>query len=764
MALGNAIALGFTSGGGSIPASGKAMFWLNGEISGSEFVDQTANGRNFTITNKDFTEEYFPYKSVATISAPAADAPLIAADINNFLYDSGGTPNEIPVIAFFQNIDYENKLFCRHIAQVLDGNGVETTEPSVIDIVLYNAVLTGSELTTAALYYGATAYTAAQYWVDPDGNDTTGDGSKALPWLTVDHATDTVSDGKKVYIKSGAYPGEVALGYIFANNSFELHGIGLAVSEAAAANYGFRVANIGVVAVSRLSIKPQNATNSGMYVLNAMSLVFDKISLDNNAALGLNASGWKEVHNSIFYGTYTYIIQNTLGTVAKTIAGNIFKGVTSSGSVYITIAYLQTITNNIFRSNGGISIYANQSGGGVIIKGNTFEPDTAVSYIIRTRGEKPNTITYNTFKPITALALYAVDIAESYTNIAVLSNNKIDNSNGANKQLFRSTDSSLLAENNIIDAGAAALTGGADIYQLVSTANAKTSVIIRNNWVRSKRLDSYHLAVGTEATGAGDNSITTIEVSKNYVEGKDTAGAGPGSFGNHGALVGFEIDAAVRWNFIWGSFYGFVIKGSTGTVYTTEGVYGNILLENTNGILVKGAQALNIVNNTIICKTIDMTYGVHLADNTGSDEADNCVVKNNIIIAMGSGIQVMVKTDLTFAAGSNVVDYNLYYAPNGTMTFNENGVSKTWAEWQALGFDANSKVLSEAEFNALFEDYANNDFSLPVGSEAIGYGDTLAATYDDGLDESTDWGDADTVPSVVTKQRTGSWDVGAYVS
>ena len=73
-------------------------------------------------------------------------------------------------------------------------------------------------------------------------------------------------------------------------------------------------------------------------------------------------------------------------------------------------------------------------------------------------------------------------------------------------------------------------------------------------------------------------------------------------------------------------------------------------------------------------------------------------------------------------------------------------------------------MLTDEEFAALFTDYANNDFSLPVGSAAIGYGDALAATYDDGLDSTTDWGDEDNVPTVVTKRQTAPWDVGAYVS
>jgi hypothetical protein len=151
-----------------IPFKSDALFWLDGTISGNEFVDKSGNGRNFTITNKDFDDDWykgFPYKSAATISAPVGDATLIAADVNNFLYDSGGTPNEIPVVSLFQDIDYANKLFCQIIEPIVNTlpletivNGVinydiETYQGYVKDIVLYKNVKTGNDLTKCNNYY-----------------------------------------------------------------------------------------------------------------------------------------------------------------------------------------------------------------------------------------------------------------------------------------------------------------------------------------------------------------------------------------------------------------------------------------------------------------------------------------------------------------------------------------------------------------------------------------------------------------------------------
>jgi hypothetical protein len=112
---------------------------------------------------------------------------------------------------------------------------------------------------------------------------------------------------------------------------------------------------------------------------------------------------------------------------------------------------------------------------------------------------------------------------------------------------------------------------------------------------------------------------------------------------------------------------------------------------------------------------------------------------------------------------SAVVDYNVYYSLLAK-PFNVQGVYKTFAEWQALGYDAHSVMLtSMAQVRALFTDYDNSDYSLKAGSVVIGVGETLDAAYDDGLDASTVWGSDTVLPVVVTKQQGTAWDIGAYI-
>ena len=187
-----------------------ALFWLDGSIitvGEDKYFRDRLWTRNFLITGYDFESTWtkgMPYKTAATISAPAADAALIAADINNYLYASDGTPNQIPVVSLFQDIDYEHKLFCRHRNQVVNGFGVETYEPRVIDIVLYNTVKSGADLTTCQEYFVVPVEdTTTSAWLSPSGNDSTGTGTKTAPYRSLAKIKDTTK--ATVYLKSGTY-------------------------------------------------------------------------------------------------------------------------------------------------------------------------------------------------------------------------------------------------------------------------------------------------------------------------------------------------------------------------------------------------------------------------------------------------------------------------------------------------------------------------------------------------------------------------------
>ena len=217
----------------------------------------------------------------------------------------------------------------------------------------------------------------------------------------------------------------------------------------------------------------------------------------------------------------------------------------------------------------------------------------------------------------------------------------------------------------------------------------------------------------------------------------------------------------MRYNYIAGGGYNVVIEGKSGLSYSGKGIFYNIFKNGTTGVVDGGMDGLMVCNNTFIY-TGSPTWIIALYDHGGTPpHPSGCIVKNNILIALGTGGISFIESYQDAAV--NDIDYNLYYCPNGTLLFRHSSGLKTFAQWQALGYDTHSRVLSAAEYAALFTDAANDDYSLPAGSAAIGTGSNLGAAYDDGIDASTDWGSDTETPTIITKQQAAAWDCGAYI-
>lgn len=280
------IPIPFRSAGGISWASywaTRSLFFLDGSIKtvgeNKYFTDKSINGRDFLITGYDFNNDWtvgFPYKSAATISAPAGDAALIAADINNFLYDAGGTPNQISVVSLFQDIDYEHKIFCLHSPQTFRDNGTELFEPRVLSIYMATDVLAGADLTTAQTYFGVpTENTTTMVWLAADGNDTTGNGSKATPYRTLDKIKATTAT--VAYLRTGDYT--PAAQVTFANTDLEIIGTGRTTIGCAAVAIPY-IVNKNLT-FTHCDIDGTAATSNTFYP--SKDLIFDKCRLTKTA-------------------------------------------------------------------------------------------------------------------------------------------------------------------------------------------------------------------------------------------------------------------------------------------------------------------------------------------------------------------------------------------------------------------------------------------------------------------------------------------------
>lgn len=194
-----------------IPFLSNALVWLDGKISivsgDTFFLDKSGNGRNFKITNCDFSinnaQKGWPYKSTATITAPAGDAILIAADADSMFYVNG-LPVAIPVTSLFQDINYGHKIFCQHAIKVTDSVSREVYIPKVQQLVFYNTVKNGTDLTKCQIYFNVpTEATSSVFWLSEQGNDVTGTGTKANPYRSISKIAATTN--ATIYLRSGNY-------------------------------------------------------------------------------------------------------------------------------------------------------------------------------------------------------------------------------------------------------------------------------------------------------------------------------------------------------------------------------------------------------------------------------------------------------------------------------------------------------------------------------------------------------------------------------
>jgi hypothetical protein len=104
-----------------------------------------------------------------------------------------------------------------------------------------------------------------------------------------------------------------------------------------------------------------------------------------------------------------------------------------------------------------------------------------------------------------------------------------------------------------------------------------------------------------------------------------------------------------------------------------------------------------------------------------TDNLDVLNIKNCIIHAPAGRPVIAMPTQ----TGTVAIDYNQWWRTDGTVTLQVAGVGKTFAQWQALGYDANG-----AAADPLFVDAAGGDFDLAVGSVAINTGTPIGGITD----------------------------------
>jgi hypothetical protein len=705
-----------------IPFKSDALFWLDGTILDFEgtkyFVDKSGNDRNFTITNYDITATNgFPYKSKSTISAPVADAVLIAADLNNFLYASDGTPNQIPIVSLFQDVDYEHKLFCRHAEQQVDAGLVETYEARVLDIVMYSTVKANADLTECQSFFSVPVeVTTNVLWVSKLGNDTTGNGSKVNPYLTIRKAA---VNNRTVYIKSGVYSenhNASASGYCLINSSTTFVGIGrVEVSSQASAAQIF-----GILDTKVCNFK-------GLYVNDAVR------------KFGFNFLGTTARAGSV---EKCFVNNATKPIIGTAISYKLINSILDGNSFCETGKFSETIQS----CNFNVSILTGGGTGNVFKCHNSkivgFSTASGSFSLIEMIGNIStlSLFSINSTQNGGSLVFFANKLVTSIThNLGVLDSVSItDNiitSTGLDIDVTVSVAESVTIERNI-------LLAYTDKFAKIAVNKGvtATTVSIKHNYIESKNLGDPAIAVGNESNVSYNTITGTIEGNRVKMIRDFVPTALPTS---HSIVVFNNSQVDIISNYISG--------GGLGTVYKTKSldstgkkVAYNLIENCSNGLVNKGVCNLMISNNTVLnC----YKEGANIIDNE-TDVATGNIFKNNIIVDLLSASAAynhLIKS----ATGETTINNNRYYSANNATPYNAGGADINFAAWQALGFDADSL---ESNPNL------TNFIPTPVVT-----GENLGEDYKTGLDITTTWGSATTLPVIVAKQQAATWQKGAYI-
>jgi len=221
----------------------------------------------------------------------------------------------------------------------------------------------------------------------------------------------------------------------------------------------------------------------------------------------------------------------------------------------------------------------------------------------------------------------------------------------------------------------------------------------------------------------------------------------------HGLFTGHNINVNIKYNYLDHVPMGIIRKSSNNMVNSGGGIAYNIVKSPNVGIVIKGMSGVAIYNNTLYQdrNTSETSRGLidiyTNQDRSPASVSHNTRIYNNIFYTKFQTccINVMDKESLNGLE----CDYNVYYCESGSPKFNAGGSTKTFEEWQAMGYDLHSVVI-----NPNFKDLVNF-----VPATRLDYGTDLGQAFATGLSVDAKWG----TTSPATATQNGKWQVGAVI-
>lgn len=330
--------------------------------------------------------------------------------------------------------------------------------------------------------------------------------------------------------------------------------------------------------------------------------------------------------------------------------------------------------------------------------------------------------------------------------------------NKNNSQALKMLIISCLAINSCILFGQGTLTLEGTVINDTSKGNwsgvniprsTPTVFTYRNNSITSVNSNGYMLQAGDESPDNSNNHLDGEIITGNKFtwNGTDTSSI------THGIFTGYNSNAVIKYNYL-DKVPMAIVRKSNGMTDTSGGVAYNIVNNpQATAIVVKGMNHVKIYNNTF--------YSARTPSGTWRGLVD--IYANTDIVPKGSATATKIFNNIFYTkhqianinlyGPENVTgfesDYNIFYCEDGDPLFKVAGVSKTFDQWQALGFDTHSVVINPEFIN--FTDFAP--------AARLDYGTDLGDAWRAGLSIKAKW----STVSPDTTNQNGKWQVGARI-
>ena len=273
----------------------------------------------------------------------------------------------------------------------------------------------------------------------------------------------------------------------------------------------------------------------------------------------------------------------------------------------------------------------------------------------------------------------------------------------------------------------------------------------RNNSIASVNTEGYMLQAGDESPLSTNNNLDREVITGNKFIWNGTNAP---SIITHGLFVGYNSNSIVKYNYLDKVPYGIVFKSGTDTgvnmTFTSGGCAYNIWKNGKFAGRVKGINGVKFYNNTFYSGDGSGWYLLLITANMDRAIPSPSIgtkVFNNIFY---STIQIpMIKIESGCLTNFES-DYNVYWCSAGEPTFNIDGVTLSWAQWKARGYDMHSIIVNPHFINTI-------DF---IPAARLDYGKNLGADWEAGLSTTAAWVIGS---SPTTTNQNGTWQVGARI-